>query len=179
MNNSNRYLISRQIGIDAGHRIPKHSSKCRNLHGHRYTIEAWCEGGLIADGSEEGIVIDFSFLKEEMMHEIDGPCDHGFIFYLDDELCWEMFRSDDKAFEATVREHVASKGFYYGLARGDTQICVLAFVPTAENLARFWFERLYPKVDARTGGRAVLSAIKVWETPNCWAVYEPGTRRTS
>ena len=31
--------ITRKLEFDAGHRIPDHTSQCRNLHGHRYTVE--------------------------------------------------------------------------------------------------------------------------------------------
>src|SRR5260363_127088 len=31
--------ITRQLAFDAGHRIPDHQSRCRNLHGHRYVLD--------------------------------------------------------------------------------------------------------------------------------------------
>ena len=40
-----KFIVRRQIGIDAGHRVMTHGSKCRNMHGHRYTIEAHCQTG--------------------------------------------------------------------------------------------------------------------------------------
>ena len=62
------YTVARQIGIDAGHRIQTHGSKCRHLHGHRYLIEAVCEAGHLHQGGEQtDMVLDFGFLKEEMM----------------------------------------------------------------------------------------------------------------
>ena len=51
------------------------------------------------------------------------------------------------------------------------KLYVVPFVPTAENLAKHWFERLAPRVDARTEGRASLLKVLVWETPNCSAEY--------
>jgi 6-pyruvoyltetrahydropterin/6-carboxytetrahydropterin synthase len=48
---------------------------------------------------------------------------------------------------------------------------VVPFVPTAENLAKHWFERLAPKVEERSQGKGHLKAIKVWETPNCMAKF--------
>ncbi|MFW8587824.1 6-carboxytetrahydropterin synthase [Rhizobium beringeri] len=56
-------MITREIGIDAAHRIPHHESKCHNLHGHRYKIAATCVGPLCGDGEQTGMVLDFRFLE--------------------------------------------------------------------------------------------------------------------
>jgi 6-pyruvoyltetrahydropterin/6-carboxytetrahydropterin synthase len=166
------HLISREISIDAGHRVMDHLSKCRNLHGHRYTIQAWCRGPLFPAGEQCGMVLDFGFLKEEMMAQIDAPFDHSFIFSTEDGLCRDMFglgqESEGMAVDCAVREC----GHFYGMGRG-MKVSVLAVVPTAENLARFWYEVLAPRVTARSGDKASLVCLKVWETPNCWAAYGP------
>ena len=57
------YQITRGISIDAGHRVPHHHSKCRNIHGHRYEIQAVCRGPLQNSGSQQGMVLDFAFLN--------------------------------------------------------------------------------------------------------------------
>ncbi|WP_436087900.1 6-pyruvoyl trahydropterin synthase family protein [Pararhizobium sp. LjRoot255] len=48
---------------------------------------------------------------------------------------------------------------------------LLASVPTAENLAKHWFNRLGPRVRLRSHDRAHLLRVEVWETPNCMATY--------
>jgi hypothetical protein len=40
-----------QARIRRGHRIPDHKSQCRNLHGHRYTVEITLVGKVI-DGRQ-------------------------------------------------------------------------------------------------------------------------------
>ena len=85
------HRITREIGIDAGHRVPDHGSKCRNIHGHRYRVLATCEGPLARVGEQTGMVLDFGFLKEEMMTQIDAPCDHGMIMAASDTLTRGMF----------------------------------------------------------------------------------------
>lgn len=167
------HLISREISIDAGHRVTEHNSKCRNLHGHRYTIQAWCSGQLFSEGEQGGMVLDFGFIKDEMMAHIDAAFDHSFIFWVDDLLCREMFGLNDNDFGRTVDHAIRQKGSFLGRGRGDTKICVLPCIPTAECLARFWFDTLAPRVIERSNGRANLVCIKVWETPNCWAAYGP------
>jgi len=48
------------------------------------------------------------------------------------------------------------------------------FQPTAECLARHWFERLASRVASRSDGMAELVRVSVWETPNCRADYGRG-----
>jgi 6-pyruvoyltetrahydropterin/6-carboxytetrahydropterin synthase len=159
-----QFEITREIGIDAAHRVPLHGSKCRNLHGHRYTIQATCTGPLIEAGEQSGMVLDFGFLKELMMQEIDEPCDHGTIVWQDDRVLLHMlglayYAEPSKPFGAALSEPNGWK------------VYVVPFPPTAEELARHWFERLAPKVAERSSDLAKLARLRVWETPNCFADY--------
>lgn len=170
------YQVSRQIGIDAGHRVLTHGSKCRHLHGHRYTIEATCVADhLQGVGEQSDMVLDFGFLKDGMMAEIDAPCDHGFLAYLEDAELLAMFRPDGveaAGWMATIRQAVLQNGYCQTTdTRMNTKLYVLDANPTAEQLARHWFRRLKPVVKSRSGGLAGLLSITVWETPNCRAVY--------
>lgn len=186
------HLITREIGIDMGHRVTHHGSKCRNLHGHRYTIEATCSGPLFADGEQQGMVIDFGFLKEIMMDVIDANHDHGMTLWIDDPWTPIFLDPNNTEFENGLtreqlldkaKQEVAANGYYFyhtknnsdGIAEQNlaTKLYFVPFVPTAEHLAKHWFERLAPLVVDRTGGKATLHSIKVWETPNCAAIY-PG-----
>lgn len=160
------HLISRRIEIDAAHRVMRHRGKCRNLHGHRYVVEAWCAGPLAAR-EQEGMVLDFAFLKEEMVALVDEHCDHGAIFFVDDPLLHALLGPDAGLKSAVDREGFACKESPFG------KFYVLPYSPTAENLARHWFGRLQPRIGARSDGRARLVMVKVWETPNCWAAYGP------
>lgn len=170
------YRVTRRIEIDAGHRIMTHGSKCRHVHGHRYGIEAVCEAGdLHHAGEQTDMVVDFGFLKEEMVRAIDLPCDHGFIAALADVDLLTMFApagavaadwiatlaaTVDAAGEATTTD-----------TRLGTKLTVVPFNPTAECLARHWFARLSGPVGQRSGQKARLVRVVVYETPNCWAEY--------
>ena len=170
------YRVSRRIEIDAGHRIMTHGSKCRHLHGHRYAIEAVCEAGdLHHDGEQTDMVVDFGFLKEEMVAAIDAPCDHGFIAALADAQVLAMLAPEGAVVE-TWRAALAAEIARVGWAtttdtRLGTKLTVVPFQPTAECLARHWFERLSEPVTRRSGGTARLVSVKVWETPNCVGEY--------
>lgn len=169
------YRVCRRIEIDAGHRIMTHGSKCRHLHGHRYVVEAECEAALLReDGEQTDMVVDFGFLKEEMMAAVHRTCDHGFIASVADRELLGMFAPAD-----------GGELWYEGLAaavRGEgavltcdtrlgTKLYVIPGQPTAECLARHWFDLLEEPVRRRSEGAAQLVALRVWETPNCMAEY--------
>lgn len=167
---SQTHLITREIGIDMGHRVTFHGSKCRNLHGHRYTIQATCEGPLFQEGEQQGMVLDFGFLKEEMMNEIDAPCDHGMCLWREDTFVEKFLASFSQRQLDDMVRNVQRRGHYAGVSDFG-KIYIVPFVPTAENLAKHWFDRLAPRVEERSGGRASLLSVKVDETPNCSATY--------
>lgn len=67
--------------FDAAHCLPGHSGKCASMHGHTYRLEvvvAREDGGLISEGSSEGMIIDFGDLnrivKEEILDKVDHHC---------------------------------------------------------------------------------------------------------
>ena len=174
----NTFVVTRSIGIDAGHRIMTHGSKCKHLHGHRYTIDATCEaigGHLHEDGEQTGMVVDFGFLKDEMMEHIDEPGDHGLILSIQDDEVLEMFAPENKKFSdwlAEKRNEVAKLGFCATSdAKLGMKLYLADFQPTAEALAHHWFRRLCDPVRKRSDQMARLLQIKVWETPNCSAEY--------
>lgn len=172
------FTVTRHIGIDAGHRIMTHGSKCRAPHGHRYKIEAVVAARRLHDAGEQtDMALDFGFLKEEMMRLIDGPCDHGFIVAVADEALLRCFCPQPAAVEVwldAVRADVARHGFHASSECALAgKLYVVPFQPTAECLARHWHERLAPAVEQRSGGYARLSEVVVWETPNCHAAYRP------
>ncbi|MBK1664148.1 6-pyruvoyl tetrahydropterin synthase [Rhodospirillum rubrum] len=161
------FEITRKIEIDAGHRIREHGSKCRNLHGHRYQIHVSVRSDqLVAGGSESGMVADFSFLKELMISEIDGPCDHAFILDAEDTLYVELFGLRDVA-QVVRREARAARA----LSAQGSKMYVVPFAPTAENLAAHWHALLAPLVSAHGKGGIFLAAVRAFETPNCEATF--------
>lgn len=141
-------LITRRLEFDAGHRIPDHRSQCRHLHGHRYAIEITLAGDVIeaAGTPENGMVMDFSQVKQLAKRHLVDAWDHAFL----------AFRGDTAvtAALASLPEH---------------KTVLLDAVPTAENLARIAFAILDPVYRDTYGNRLRLQRIRLYETPNCWA----------
>ncbi len=144
-------LVTKQIEIDMAHRVPNHKSKCKNLHGHRYKIELGCDDKIIDTRgvSDEGMVIDFSDMKQILMDEIDTKFDHGAIFYYNDPIV--NIINQLKEFQNPIKIHFVD------------------FIPTAENLCKYWYQLLKEPLEQRN---IKIKYVKVWETPTSTAIYE-------
>jgi 6-pyruvoyltetrahydropterin/6-carboxytetrahydropterin synthase len=175
---TNMHSIIKEIGIDAAHRVPLHNSKCRNIHGHRYTIYAEIAGDLFKEGPQSNMVLDFSFLKELLMAHIDATCDHGIILASDDYTFLKFAHGADipisqpySEWIMNVHRTIDERGFWSGATQyGKTYI--IHGAPTAENLSQHWYKILYPEIVKITNGQATLIAITVKETPTSIATYK-------
>lgn len=155
--------ISKTIGLDMGHRIPDHHSKCRHLHGHRYTVTATVTGELAAEGSQAGMVMDFGFLKGAMLEAIHDPYDHKLALYAGDPLV--------PFFGRRLPDYLRGLDL-------DHSLVVVSEIPTAENLAQLWYESLEGQIDDRIHSALIpeevrLVRLEVQETPTSVAVYQP------
>lgn len=144
-------LITKEIEIDMAHRVPNHKSKCSNLHGHRYKIEVGVDDKLITTqgASDEGMVIDFSDLKEIMMEKIDKVYDHNSVFFSGDNVMTDVV--------VPV------------LQTQNRKPILVDFIPTAENLAKLWYEIIKEPLKERG---IKIKHVKIWETPTSTALYE-------
>ncbi len=140
--------ITRKLEFDAGHRIPDHKSQCRNLHGHRYTLEITLVGKVIEqEGStDNGMIMDFSDVKALAKEHLVDVWDHAFLVY-------------DK--DGPVRDFLASLP--------NHKTVVIDCIPTVENLARTAFNILKAAYKDRYGTGLHLHKLVLHETPNCWA----------
>jgi len=140
--------ITRKLEFDAGHRIPDHNSQCRNLHGHRYVLEITLTAQVVDhDGqADNGMIMDFSDVKNLARENLVDVWDHAFLVYEKDEKV---------------------KDFLDSLPNHKT--VVLNRVPTVENLAKIAFDILKPVYSDRYSTGLSLTKIKLFETPNCWA----------
>ena len=141
-------LITRRLEFDAGHRIPNHASQCRHLHGHRYAIEITLSGEIIRTegAAEQGMVMDFSEVKQIAKRVLVEQWDHAFLVYQGDRAVVD--------FLASLPGH---------------KTVVLPVVPTAENLAAEAFRMLDAAYRDTYGNQLRLERVRLYETPNNWA----------
>ncbi|TLU82890.1 MAG: 6-carboxytetrahydropterin synthase [Chlorobium sp.] len=138
--------ISRKIEIDYGHTLPNSYSFCNQIHGHRGVVIATVEGSVIhrrGDG-EEGMVMDFKFLKEIMVTHIHERLDHGFAVWKHDY--------EDLEF----------------ITKRNSRVLVTDDPPTAECLAKWAFNEIRHRLPAGI----TLKQIRWYETPNNFAEYQ-------
>lgn len=141
-------LITRRLEFDAGHRIPDHNSQCRHLHGHRYAIEITLGGDIIRQAGDpaNGMVMDFSEVKDLARKHLVDAWDHAFLVYAGDRPVVEFLQS--------LPGH---------------KTVLLDCVPTAENLAQKAFSVLDDIYRDSYGNHLRLERLRLYETPNCWA----------
>jgi 6-pyruvoyltetrahydropterin/6-carboxytetrahydropterin synthase len=132
---------TRRIEFDAAHRVLGHSGKCKDLHGHRYVVEATFAAKQLDD---LGMIVDFGIIKEVLGKWIDDNWDHNVVL-------WEKDQELGKAIAKITKQEI----FY------------LPTNPTAENMTEYLMNVQCPKLFE--GGDFVCTRIRIYETPNCFA----------
>ena len=136
--------ITRRVVFHTGHMLKDDTSKCYQPHGHEYVLECTIKGAVQEDGAENGMVMNFSGLKEIMMEEVHDRFDHLFIIDKEDPRAYNFARA-------------VPGGFY-----------ILDKPPTAENLVRYCFELIQSKLPQGIK----IAKLKLQETYQCWVEYD-------
>jgi len=147
-------IITRSVSFHMGHRVPNHKSKCRNIHGHGYKVTIGVKGNINQESgkSEEGMVIDFGDLKDILHDTIYNLCDHAFMIY-DGDILWKV--TDFKHFCKTE----------------NMKIVIVHFIPTAENMAKYFYEIVSNELAIKSINKIELSYVIVQETEHSTATY--------
>lgn len=133
--------VTRTFEWDSAHRITRHTSKCRFIHGHRYKAEVEVETEEL-DGL--GMVVDFGVIKAKVGAWIDEHWDHNTLAN-DSDLplieCAQFFDREPFTFHGE---------------------------PTVENITReLWAQSKVLLEDHRLA----VTRVRVYETPNCFAEW--------
>ncbi|MBR57058.1 MAG: hypothetical protein CMH54_03270 [Myxococcales bacterium] len=163
------YEIRKSIDIDFGHHIRGHSGACINFHGHTWKFEV----GLGTETlTEEGFVIDFKQLKEQVLMPCHALLDHSLAMgaevyeTIEAELVEiggkvlatrEEVHGQTKTPPPAVVELFAARNCY----PGGLKIAVFPFSPTSERMARW----LYELADKVLGDdRVKVQYARIYET---------------
>jgi 6-pyruvoyltetrahydropterin/6-carboxytetrahydropterin synthase len=141
------FRIERRFTFPMGHRLSKHSGKCKNFHGHNFEVYV----GIQADELDKNdMVMDFSVLKDIVQPYID-KFDHSFIL-----------NRDDKEFSDKLKELMP-----------DIRIISISEDPTAEVLARTIFRIVKDNLILKGySPRVNINYVTVFENENSCAIYE-------
>lgn len=74
-----RTTIAKILTFDAAHSLPDHLGKCRNVHGHTYTLEVAVEGSVNSGGPTDGMIMDFADLSSRVAELVVDPLDHRYL----------------------------------------------------------------------------------------------------
>ncbi|MDE7293239.1 MAG: 6-carboxytetrahydropterin synthase QueD [Oscillospiraceae bacterium] len=136
------YILKAEAAFDSAHFLAGYEGKCRNIHGHRWKIEAEIASEkLIASGQLRGMVTDFGDIKRDLKALAD-EFDHALIYE-----------------NGTLRTATVA-----ALKEENFHLIEVDFRPTAENFAEYFHNRLSQK-------GYTVSSVTVYETPNNSATF--------
>lgn len=136
------YTLKVEHSFDSAHFLYGYEGKCRNIHGHRWKVEAEIKAeNLLQNGQLRGMVVDFGDLKKDVKKLLD---------YYDHALIIEKNTLKPKTLECLLDE--------------EFKVIEIDFRPTAENFSYFFYKEIEKK------GYSVKK-ITVYETPNNSATY--------
>lgn len=138
------YGLKTEASFDSAHFLTDYYGKCEDLHGHRWRVVVHLAvDDLQTEGTMKDMVLDFGVFKRAV-RDLAEELDHTFLL------------EEGSLADATVTA-LEAEGF---------SLTAMPFRTTAENLARYFCERL-------TAQGLPVSQVDMYETPNNCAIYRP------
>ena len=136
------YGLKTEAAFDSAHFLTDYYGKCENLHGHRWRVEVTLsQDDLQTEGTMKDMVLDFGVFKKAVRNAAE-ELDHVFLV-------------EEGSLKPETIAALEGEGF---------TLKVLPFRTTAENLARWFFDKL-------TVQGLPVAEVEVDETPNNRAFY--------
>lgn len=136
------YTLQTNASFDSAHFLKGYEGKCSNIHGHRWMVEVTVASDEVeADGQIRGMIVDFKVLKADLKQLVD-ELDHKMIL-------------EENSIQHSTKQALLSENF---------ELVEVPFRPTAENLAKYFYDRMEEK-------EYQVVLVKVYETPNNCAGY--------
>jgi 6-pyruvoyltetrahydropterin/6-carboxytetrahydropterin synthase len=136
--------VTKIFEFEAAHALDCHDGKCSNIHGHSYKLHVTVLGepNHIKGNPKDGMVIDFSDIKEIVKSMVVGPFDHALVLEKDSPYLNEDLKKRQK------------------LILYDIQ-------PTAENMIIDMVNRIQSKMPSTIH----LLSVKLYETASSFAEW--------
>ena len=144
--------VTKEFRFEMAHALWNYDGPCRNVHGHSYILYVTIAGEPVNDPADpkNGMVIDFSVLKQIVLKNIVDKFDHSVVVSRDfDREKMEMMA---KTFGNTV---------------------IVDYQPTCENLVADIAATLSGKTPAGTW----LHSVKLYETATAYAEWYQSDNR--
>ena len=105
------YIITKEVYFCYGHRLMNHQGKCRNLHGHSVKASISIKNTSL---NNDGMVCDFSDIRECVDAFVDEYLDHNFLLHENDPIIPALIANNERYL--AIAEHptaeVISKMIY-------------------------------------------------------------------
>ena len=136
--------VTKIFEFEAAHALDCHDGKCSNIHGHSYKLHVTVLGepNHIKGNPKDGMVIDFSDIKDIVKSMVVGPFDHALVLEKDSPYLSEDLKKRQK------------------LILYDIQ-------PTAENMIIDMVNRIQSKMPQSIH----LLSVKLYETASSFAEW--------
>lgn len=136
--------ITKEFHFEGAHALIGYDGKCRHIHGHSYKFYVTVKGEPVNDpcNPKNGMVLDFSLLKQIVNEQIVSLYDHALILSKDAALSSEI--------EAAYQN-----------------VILVDFQPTCENLVLHFVELIRCKLPENVS----LQSIKMYETPSSYVEW--------
>lgn len=136
------YGLQTEAAFDSAHFLTDYYGKCENLHGHRWRVEVTLKSEeLQTEGTMRDMVLDFGVFKKAV-REAAAELDHTFLI-------------EEGSLKPATIAALEGEGF---------SLTILPFRTTAENLAKWFFDKL-------SAQGLPVAEVEVDETPNNRAIY--------
>lgn len=141
-------MITKQLkSFAAAHRlINGYQGKCKNLHGHNYTLEITFSA---AELNDYGFVMDFDDIKEHFNQWVQEHWDHATIVSETDKPLIAFLEQEKQDYFLTPSSQNTS----------------------AERLAEFLFHQFSEILNSLDEPRVTLESVRVFESETASAVY--------
>jgi 6-pyruvoyltetrahydropterin/6-carboxytetrahydropterin synthase len=105
------YIITKEVYFCYGHRLMNHPGKCRNLHGHSVKASISIKRDVL---DEQGMVCDFSDVKDCVDGFVNRLLDHNFLLHKDDPIIPALIANNEQflAIDEHPTAEVLSKMIY-------------------------------------------------------------------
>ncbi len=139
--------VTKIFHFDTGHALAGYDGKCRNVHGHSYTLEVTVIGEPISDPEnvKYGMVIDFGDLKNIVKKHVVDDYDHALV----------------------LNKNTSYKEIGDFLLERGHHILLVDFQPTGEMMVQDMAKRIIPHLPSRLK----LKRIKLYETGTSYAEW--------
>lgn len=138
--------ITKEFRYEGAHALPGYDGKCRNIHGHSYTLFVTVKGEPLCNGegnpAKEGMAVDFKVLKGIVEENIINKFDHALVLRNGTPLAAEL----DAEYPNVI---------------------LTDFQPTSENLITWFAQILKEKLPAEVG----LFSLRLYETASSYVEW--------